>query len=141
VVIDGFRVVVALPTTFYNRAGQAVQALLKVHRLADLSRLVIVHDELDLPVGVCRLKLGGGFAGNNGLKSVNSHLRSSEFARLRIGIDKPASGTMAGRDYVLRRPSRAEQPQLEQAVATACDLVAFLAGSDVETTMNRFNGR
>jgi PTH1 family peptidyl-tRNA hydrolase len=140
-IVNGLRIAVAVPTTFYNRTGQAVQALLKVHRLDDLSRLLIVHDELDLPVGVCRLKFGGGFAGNNGLKSVNSHLRTSDFSRLRLGVDKPSEGTQSGADYVLRRPARAEQPILEQVVATACDAVEYLAATDIETAMNRFNQR
>lgn len=133
-------VAVAVPVTFYNEAGRAAGALVKRHGITDLSRLLVVHDELDLPVGRMKLKVGGGLAGNNGLKSIRSHLRADEFARLRIGVGKPEQGTMRGRDWVLRRPARAERPILEGIVADAADAVEHLAVSDIEATMNRFNG-
>ena len=133
-------VAVAVPVTFYNEAGRAVGALVKRHGITDLSRLLVVHDELDLPVGRMKLKVGGGLAGNNGLKSIRSHLRADEFARLRIGVGKPEQGTMRGRDWVLRRPARAERPILEGIVADAADAAEHLAVSDIEATMNRFNG-
>ena len=133
------RVAVGVPVTFYNEAGRAAGALVKRHGITDLSRLLVVHDELDLPVGRMKLKSGGGLAGNNGLKSIRAHLRSDEFARLRIGVGKPEQGTMTGRDWVLRRPARAERPILEGIVADAADAVEYLAVSDLEATMNRFN--
>lgn len=133
-------VAVAVPVTFYNEAGRAAGALVKRHGITDLSRLLVVHDELDLPVGRMKLKVGGGLAGNNGLKSIRAHLRADEFARLRIGVGKPEQGTMRGRDWVLRRPARAERPILEGIVADAADAVEHLAVSDIEATMNRFNG-
>jgi len=134
------RVAVAVPVTFYNEAGRAAGALVKRHGITDLSRLLVVHDELDLPAGRMKLKVGGGLAGNNGLKSIRAHLRADEFARLRIGVGKPDQGTMRGRDWVLRRPTRSERPVLEGVVAQAADAVEHLAVSDVEATMNRFNG-
>ena len=137
--IGSFRVVVAQPTTFYNEAGRAVGALIKKHGIADHARLVMVHDELDLPVGRMKLKFGGGLAGNNGLKSVRAHLHTEDFARLRIGVGKPEHGTVTGRDWVLKRPARAERPILEEIVADAADALEYLAGSDIEATMNRYN--
>jgi PTH1 family peptidyl-tRNA hydrolase len=107
--------------------------------IEDMSRLVIIHDELDLPVGRLKVKLGGGLAGNNGLKSVRAHLRSDAFARIRIGVGKPESGTMKGADYVLRRPARSERPELDRVVGEAADAVEYLLESDIEATMNRFN--
>lgn len=133
------RIAVAQPTTFYNEAGRAVGALVKKHGIADYGRLVMVHDELDLPVGRMKLKFGGGLAGNNGLKSVRAHLRSDEFSRLRIGVGKPAEGTVTGRDWVLKRPARAERPVLEEIVADAADALEYLAGADIEAAMNRYN--
>ncbi|MEZ5167079.1 MAG: hypothetical protein R2695_11550 [Acidimicrobiales bacterium] len=88
-----------------NDSGRAVVALVRRHGIEDLSRLVVIHDELDLPVGRLKVKLGGGLAGNNGLKSVRASLRSDEFVRVRIGVGKPAPDTMSGADYVLRRPA------------------------------------
>ena len=133
-------VAVAVPVTYYNEAGRAAGALVKRHGITDLSRLLVVHDELDLPVGRMKLKIGGGLAGNNGLKSIRAHLRADGFARLRLGVGKPESGTVTGRDWVLKRPARAERPILEGIVADAADAVEYLAVSDIEATMNRFNG-
>jgi PTH1 family peptidyl-tRNA hydrolase len=138
--IGTHRVAVAIPSTFMNESGKAVAPLVRRFGIEDLSRLVIVHDELDIPVGRIKVKLGGGLAGNNGLKSVRASLRSDAFARIRIGVGKPESGTMSGADYVLRRPSRAERPEIDRTVNDAADAVEFLAGNDIEATMNRFNG-
>lgn len=137
--VDSRRLAVVVPVTFYNEAGRAVAPLVRRFGIAELARLVVIHDELDLPVGRMKIKLGGGLAGNNGLKSVRDHLRSDEFVRVRVGIGKPAPDTMKGRDYVLKRPSRAERPELERTVADAADAVEYLLVNDVESTMNRFN--
>ena len=134
------RLAVAVPTTYMNQSGRAVAPLVRRHGIDDLARLVIVHDEIDLPVGRLRVKFGGGLAGNNGLKSVRSHLRTPDFTRIRIGVGKPEPGTMKGADYVLRRPARSERPELDRIVGLAADAVEFLLDHDVEETMNRFNG-
>ncbi len=138
--IGSHRVAVAVPSTYMNESGKAVAPLVRRFGIEDLSRLVIVHDELDLPVGRLKVKLGGGLAGNNGLKSVRASLRSDAFARIRIGVGKPEPGTMRGADYVLKRPARRERPELDRIVGEAADAVEYLAGSDIESTMNRFNG-
>lgn len=137
--IDGHRVAVAIPTVYMNESGKAVLPLTRRHGITDFSRLVIVHDELDIDVGRLKVKFGGGLAGNNGLKSVRAHLRSDEFARIRIGVGKPAPGTMKGADYVLRRPARSERPEIDRTVVLAADAVEHLAGADIASTMNRFN--
>ncbi|NIR41916.1 MAG: aminoacyl-tRNA hydrolase [Actinobacteria bacterium] len=134
------RLAVAVPTTYMNQSGRAVAPLVRRHGIDDLARLVIVHDEIDLPVGRLRVKFGGGLAGNNGLKSIRSHLRTADFTRIRIGVGKPEPGTMKGADYVLRRPARSERPELDRIVGLAADAVEFLLDHDVEETMNRFNG-
>ncbi len=133
------RLAVAVPTTYMNESGRAVVPLVRRYGIDDLSRLVVVHDELDLPVGRLKVKLGGGMAGNNGLKSIRSHLRTDEFARIRIGVGKPEPGTMKGSDYVLRRPVRAERPELDTVVAEAADAIEYLLEGDIEGAMNRFN--
>ncbi len=137
--VGALRLAVAVPTTYMNESGRAVGPLVRRFGIEDLSRLVIVHDELDLPVGRLKVKFGGGLAGNNGLKSVRAHLRSDEFSRIRIGVGKPEAGTMKGADYVLRRPARSERPELERIVGVAADAVEHLLSSDIEATMNRFN--
>ena len=94
--ISGRRVAVAVLTVYMNESGRAVGPLARHCRIDDLERLVVLHDELDLPVGAMRVKAGGGMAGHRGLKSIRSHLRSSDFTRVRIGIGRPASSSSSG---------------------------------------------
>ncbi|MCQ3807066.1 MAG: aminoacyl-tRNA hydrolase [Acidimicrobiaceae bacterium] len=133
------RVAVAVPKTFMNDSGSAVAPLLRRSGIDDISRLIVVHDEIDLGVGRMKVKSGGGLAGHNGLKSIRSHLRNDGFTRIRIGVGKPAPGTIKPRDYVLQRPARAERPQLDEVVGRAADAVEFLADNDLEAAMNLFN--
>src|SRR5690606_3627775 len=87
--IGGRRVALAFPQTFYNDSGLSVAALVRRHGIDDLHRLVVIHDEMDLPPGKLKVKVDGGLAGNNGLKSIKAHLKSTDFVRIRIGIGKP----------------------------------------------------
>ncbi len=133
------RVLAAVPTTYMNNSGVAVAPLLKRYKIHDLSQLVVIHDELDLEVGRMKVKLGGGLAGHNGLKSICSHLHSADFTRLRIGINKPRPGTIKTIDYVLKAPSKGELKKLQLVVAKAVDAIEFLALNGPEATMNSFN--
>ncbi len=128
------RVVLAVPTTYMNDSGAAVRALARRFGVAEPTSVVIVHDELDLPPGAVRLKAGGGLAGHNGLRSVQAHLHSSDFLRVRIGVGKPPNAAQ-GAAHVLRRPSAAVRQALEVAVETAADAVERLAtdGMDAAT--------
>jgi peptidyl-tRNA hydrolase, PTH1 family len=121
-----------------NDSGLAAAALVRRYSIEDLERLVVVHDELDLPTGRVKLKVGGGTAGHNGLKSIDAHLHDRGYTRVRIGIGKPP-GRRSGTDHVLRRPARAEQESLAVAVQEAADAVEILAAEGVEAAMNRFN--
>ncbi len=132
-------VVLAVPQTYMNESGLAVSALMRRFRVPGTDRLVVVHDELDLPSGRVKVKVGGGTAGNNGLKSIHAHLHDPGYVRVRIGIGKPP-GREPGADYVLRRPSRAERGALDVAVETAADAVDVIAGEGVDAAMLRFNG-
>ena len=135
------KVVCAIPTTFMNESGQAVRLLMKRHNLkfdSDIAQLIIVHDELDLEPGVVRAKVGGGLAGHNGLRSITSHLSTQDYARVRIGVGKPASAD-EGADHVLRKVAPAERAVLDTAAVLAADVVEsfILRGSAV--TMNTYN--
>ena len=136
--IEGHRVVVAFPLTYMNDSGLAVRALTDRYGIDDLNRLVVVHDELDLPVGRVKVKAGGGTAGHNGLKSVHQHLHDQGYVRVRIGIGKPP-GSRSGADHVLRRPGSKERQLLEVAVVEAADAVELIATAGVAEAMNRFN--
>ena len=138
--IDGTRVALAWPQTYYNDSGLSVVALAKRYKLLDdIGRITIVHDELDLGPGRLKVKLGGGLAGNNGLRSIKAHLHSDGFARVRIGVGKP-SHRLQGADHVLRRPGKSERTELDVAVQEAADAVETILDQGVETAMNRFNG-
>ena len=136
--IGGRAVALAVPQTYMNESGLAVVALLRRYRVSDIDRLVIVHDELDLPTGRVKVKVGGGTAGNNGLKSVHAHVHDPGYVRVRIGIGKPP-GREAGVEYVLHRPSRAQREALDVAVELAADAVEVIAAEGVEAAMQRFN--
>lgn len=140
ITLDGKRLALAIPLTYMNLSGEAVAPLVRRHGIDDLHRLVIVHDELDLPVGRLKLKLGGGLAGNNGLKSVKAHLHTDDFARVRIGIGKPP-GRANGTDHVLKRPGRRDRAELDAVIADAADAVEMILREGIDVAMNRFNSR
>ncbi|MGH9267046.1 MAG: aminoacyl-tRNA hydrolase, partial [Acidimicrobiales bacterium] len=134
----GGRLALAFPQTFMNDSGRAVAALVRRFGIDDLTRLVVVHDELDLPVGSIRVKAGGGLAGHNGLRDIKAHLRDGSFLRVRIGIGKPP-GRQQGVDHVLSRPSKAEREELAVTVQEAADAVELILAGGVTAAMNRFN--
>lgn len=140
VVVDGKRLALAIPLTYMNLSGEVVAPLVRRHGIEDLARLVVVHDELDLPVGRMKLKLGGGLAGNNGLKSIKAHLRSADFARIRIGIGKPP-GRSDGAKHVLKRPTKQERAELDVVVEEAADAVEMILADGFAAAMNRYNTR
>ena len=132
-------VAVAVPSTYMNESGAAVRPLMRRFGVEDPSRLVVLHDDLDLPPGRIRVKLGGGLAGHKGLQSIRDHLHTVDFVRVRIGIGKPP-GSQRGADYVLRRPGRAERELLDGAIEAAVDAVEIVVTEGVEAAMNRCNG-
>ena len=137
--VDGKLMALAFPQTFVNLSGESVGRLVRRYGVAgDFSRLVVVHDEMDLPPARVKVKEGGGTAGHNGLESLRSHLHSGAFIRVRIGIGKPP-GRMDGADYVLRRPSKAEQVDLDVAIEEAAEAVEVILADGPAAAMNRFN--
>ena len=133
-------VALAFPQTFYNDSGLAAVALLRRHGIEDLHRLVVVHDEMDLPTGKLKVKVAGGLAGNNGLKSIKAHLGTDDFVRVRVGIGKPP-GRQDGVDHVLRRPGKADKAELDVAMVEAADAVECILAEGAEAAMARFNQR
>ncbi len=136
--IGGTVVELSVPTTYMNESGQAVGALFRGSRIEDLSSVVVVHDELDFMTGQVKVKVGGGLAGHNGLRSVQSHLHSSDFIRVRIGIGKPQDPNH-GAHYVLSRPPPLERKALNQAIGQAADAIECIALDGVEESMRRTN--
>ena len=130
--------VLAVPATYMNLSGEAVAPLVRRYCPDDVGRLVVVHDELDLPAGRIKVKVGGGLAGHNGLKSIKAHLHTDAFLRVRVGVGKPP-GRQSGTDYVLGRPSKADRTELDIAVADAADAVEVLLTDGPQAAMNRYN--
>ena len=137
--LAGKRVVLAFPTTYMNESGQAVGAIMRRHRILDPKQLIIIHDELDLEPGVMKLKVGGGLAGHNGLKSITQHLHTQDYIRVRIGVGKPRSKEH-GADHVLSKVSKADRELLDVMVQRAADAVEMILAEGIDAAMARFNG-
>ena len=130
------------PTTFMNRSGQAVGALCKFYQIQP-NEILVVHDEMDLPPGGLKMKIGGA-AGSNGVKDIVSHVGTREFWRLRIGIGHPRDmaaklgGDMSRDevvDYVLHRPDKNDERAIEDALQRATDAWPMIANGDMEGAM------
>jgi len=134
------RIVLAFPITFMNESGQAVGALVRRYRIETPEQIIVVQDELDLPPGELKVKAGGGLAGHNGLRSINQHLKSTDFLRVRIGVGKPPSKE-AGAGHVLSKVPKAERELLDIRVADAADAVELIIADGVDAAMQRFNGK
>jgi PTH1 family peptidyl-tRNA hydrolase len=137
--IDGRRVALAVPMVYMNDSGIAVRKLLKRYDVA-VDRLVVVHDELDLPPAALKIKVGGGLAGHNGLRSIVIHVKSDEFLRVRIGVGKPLSKER-GAHHVLARFGKAERAAVDATLRDAADAVEMIALEGVEAAMNHYNTR
>jgi PTH1 family peptidyl-tRNA hydrolase len=136
--IAGRPVLLAKPQTFMNLSGQSVAALVRFYKLP-LTQVLIVHDELDLPLGTIRLRERGSAAGHNGLTSVIQQLGTANVPRLRIGIERPpVPGDQV--NWVLGHFSASERAELAPALDTAADAVETWLREGITTAMNRFNG-
>jgi PTH1 family peptidyl-tRNA hydrolase len=136
-VIGGQRVILARPQTYVNVSGEAVRALRRRHRLRPADILVIV-DDLDLPLGRLRLRPGGSAGGHNGLRSIIEALGTTDVPRLRVGIGRPPAGVDPA-DHVLSRFTPEEEPVIEDALERAADAAATFVAEGIERAMNRFN--
>jgi peptidyl-tRNA hydrolase, PTH1 family len=126
------------PLTFMNRSGNAVQKLASFHKIPP-AQILAVHDDLDLPVGTARLKMGGGHGGHNGLRDLHRHL-GPDYARLRIGIGHPGIRE-AVIGYVLERPSRAEETAMREAINAALESVSDLVAGDWDKAVRTLHAR
>jgi PTH1 family peptidyl-tRNA hydrolase len=135
--LAGTRVVLAKPRTYMNDSGGPVAGLRDFFKVP-LDHVVVVHDELDLPYGGLRLKIGGGDNGHNGLKSLRRSLGSGEFNRVRFGIGRPP-GRMDAAAFVLRDFGAAERKDLELEVDRTADAVEALVTQGLERAQNTFN--
>jgi peptidyl-tRNA hydrolase, PTH1 family len=130
-------VALAIPLTYMNDSGLAVGPLVRRYGV-EPEQLVVVQDELDLPVGTLKVKNGGGLAGHNGLRSIKAHLHSDTFVRVRIGVGKPVSKEH-GADHVLKKFSKRERTEIDVVIEEAADAVELIIADGVDAAMNRVN--
>jgi PTH1 family peptidyl-tRNA hydrolase len=135
------RVVLAFPLTYMNDSGLAVRSLVRRYGIDDPAHIVVVHDELDFPPTLVRIKAGGGLAGHNGLRSVVQHLGTRDFLRIRIGVGKPPGGKERGGDHVLGRMPAKLRAEYDVAVQEAADAVELIVIDGVDAAMRRYNVR
>ena len=135
--IAGINVLLAMPQTYMNLSGNAARKLLAYFKV-DVSNLIVIHDDLDLPFGKLRLKTGGGDAGHKGLKSITTCLGSADFMRIRMGIGKPSDKSRV-EDYVLERFGSEEAAMLQQIIQLASEAATEIVLSGMQTAMVKYH--
>jgi PTH1 family peptidyl-tRNA hydrolase len=136
--IGSEKVVLVKPLTFMNLSGQTVGELVRWYKVSP-EDVLVVYDELDLPVGKIRLRAEGSAAGHNGLRDIIAHLHTNQFPRLRVGIGHPRSSRIRGKDHVLSAPSGDERILLETGEDRAVDAVEMAITQGLERAMNVVN--
>ena len=131
--LHGHEVLLLKPQTFMNVSGRSVGALVQFYKIPP-EEMLVVHDELDLPPGVARLKIGGGHGGHNGLKDIIAHLGSRDFWRLRIGIGHPGDRSEVS-NYVLNDPRREERELIDEAMQKAQSIAHLVIEGKTEAAM------
>ena len=139
IVPGGPRLVMAKPNTFMNVSGGPVAQLMRFYSL-EPERLIVVHDELDIPFDTLKLKSGGGHGGHNGVRDIASALRSPEFVRVRVGIGRPPGRTDAA-DHVLSPFTSSERQGLPNLVSDAADAVELVTTDGLLAAQQRYHGR
>jgi len=125
------------PTTFMNHSGRAVQALQQFYKIP-ATQMLVVHDDLDLPVGTARLKRGGGHGGHNGLRDIIAQLGTPDFLRLRLGIGHPGQREQVV-DYVLKKASVADKQAINDAIERSLTVLPELLSGAIEKAMQRLH--
>lgn len=136
--LEGVELILLKPQTYMNRSGLSVRALVDYVK-APLAQVLVVHDELDLPCGVARLKLGGGHGGHNGMRDLITHV-GPDFWRLRLGIGHPGDRSQVI-DYVLQRARAAEETAILDAIAAATEALGTFLRDGAEKAMHRLHSK
>lgn len=134
---EGPRLILAKPNTYMNVSGGPVAALLRFYKI-DPSRLIVVHDELDIPFDTVRLKVGGGHGGHNGIRDVAAAIGTGDFIRVRIGIGRPP-GRQPAADFVLHDFNAAEREVLPNLLADAADAIEQITREGITAAQLRFH--
>lgn len=135
----GPKIILAKPNSFMNDSGSPVSQLVRFYSL-EPNRLVVVHDELDIPFDTLRLKFGGGHGGHNGVRDIIAALGTGDFTRVRVGVGRP-SGSRDAADHVLSGFSAAERKNLPVLVADAADAVELIISSGLTAAQQKYHSR
>lgn len=136
-IIEGEKVILAMPQTYMNLSGESVRELIDYYK-CDNEDVIVIYDDISLDVGKLRIRAKGSAGGHNGIKSIISHLGTQEFPRIKVGVgEKPARMDLA--DYVLGRFSKEEQPLIRESADKASDAVALMLKEGISAAMNKFN--
>jgi len=138
--VQGESLILALPLTFMNLSGIAASALIKKYKI-DLENLLVVCDDLDLGLGVIKIRPDGSSGGHRGLGSIIDSLGSQEFGRLRIGIGRPLGGKIDAASFVLSPFTKREKGKMKETIGEACDCCRVWAKKGITESMNIFNRR
>ena len=130
-------VLLVKPQTFMNLSGVAVGELARWYKVA-VEDIIVIFDDMDLPIGRLRLRMKGSSGGHRGIESLLTHLDKDTFARIRIGIDRPPTGWQVV-DYVLSRFTAEQQPMLSEAVKRAAEAATSIVGQGMNKAMNLYN--
>ncbi len=134
--LGAHEVVLLKPLTYMNLSGHSAQPAAAFYKVP-VTRVIVLHDELDLAPGVMRLKQAGGHGGHNGLRDLIKRFGAPDFARVRLGIGRPEVGEVTG--YVLGAFSKAEEPGCEAMIEDACDAIALMLDEGIVAAQNRFH--
>jgi PTH1 family peptidyl-tRNA hydrolase len=134
---DPYRILLVKPETFMNLSGRSVREIVDFYQVPLLG-LLVVCDDFNLPLGKLRARARGTHGGHNGLRDIQDHLGTTEYSRLRIGVENP--GEKDAVDHVLGRFKPAERPVIEEAVAKAAQAVGVWIHQGIEDCMNQYNG-
>jgi len=136
--LEDIPIIIAKPLTFMNKSGEAVAPLVRYFKVP-LERLLVIHDDMDLPLGTLRMRPSGGSAGHNGMLSIFDKLGTNAIPRLRVGIGRPP-GRMHPADYVLQDFPKSDEELLKMVIAKACEAALAFIITGLEKAMNTYNG-
>ena len=136
--LEDIPIIIAKPLTFMNKSGEAVAPLVRYFKVP-LERLLVIHDDMDLPLGTLRMRPSGGSAGHNGMLSIFDKLGTNDIPRLRVGIGRPP-GRMDPADYVLQDFPKSDEELLKMVIAQACEAALAFITTGLEKAMNTYNG-
>lgn len=139
-VIEGQKVLLAMPQTYMNLSGESVRELVDYYKIDPEEELIVIYDDINLAPGKLRIRPKGSAGGHNGIKNIIAHLGTQIFPRIRVGVgEKPKGWDLA--DYVLGRFSREEEPVIREALEKTTKACCEIITADVTSAMNKYNNK